>query len=498
MEICWFLLVHLLPFHLILSCYMKFWRVSVAQLKISPKPIGLAFHDALKLLLTRWLLPLKTLPLGSFCSFSLYSLLNLIGLILITSQGGKVAVRLRALHRPSESRENRALIKEVIKEGAGDSRSLEADDVGVRKKASLGELNSRQWMRKVSDGHFTAVSWVAPKNEETLRGLEKNHHHGPCPIIPPFGAKVETISDSKKVVLSRIKSFPKGTTCRRDGFRAQHLVNALGKVVVVVVDNLVTSIIIVVNLLLTSKSPSAFGEFIASALLTCLIKHGGGIPPIVVGMVATIVVGKEVEKYLEDFQLGVRVPNGGEAILHAVNRLIEAKGGAHNISMVLVDFNNAFNMIDRSIVLREVRRHCPSLSPWVKLCYARPTRLYYDEACLLSCQGVQQGDPLGPLLFALILHPLVHRINEDCNLDFMAWYLDDGTIIGDTILVLTALHLITKGPSMGLHLNVEKIEIFWPNPNPMSNDPMLFPQKWFGLGWSQVTWWPGQFGCRLL
>ncbi|KAL8158863.1 hypothetical protein V2J09_000400 [Rumex salicifolius] len=35
-------------------------------------------------------------------------------------------------------------------------------------------------------------------------------------------------------------------------------------------------------------------------------------------------------------QFGVRVPNGGEAILHAVNRRIEAKGGAHNMCEVYI------------------------------------------------------------------------------------------------------------------------------------------------------------------
>eukprot|EP00731_Ephydatia_muelleri_P023127 Em0015g710a len=43
--------------------------------------------------------------------------------------------------------------------------------------------------------------------------------------------------------------------------------------------------------------------------------------------------------------------------------------------------------------------------------------------------GVQQGDPLGPMLFALVLHKLVSNIeaDDDCiNLSFNAWYLDEG------------------------------------------------------------------------
>ncbi|GJY25666.1 hypothetical protein Tco_0400392 [Tanacetum coccineum] len=79
-----------------------------------------------------------------------------------------------------------------------------------------------------------------------------------------------------------------------------------------------------------------------------------------------------------------------KAILYAVNRLIEGRGDDVGLSMLLVDLKNAFNL---------------------------------------------QGDPLGPLLFALVLHPLICKIRDSFNLSLQAWYLDDGTIIGDTLVV---------------------------------------------------------------
>ena len=89
-----------------------------------------------------------------------------------------------------------------------------------------------------------------------------------------------------------------------------------------------------------------------------------------------------------------------------------------------------------------------------------------------SCQGVQQGDPLGPLLFALIMHPLVLKIHSSCKLNLQAWYLDDGTIVGDTFMVAKALHIIEEdGPSHGLFLNVDKTELFWPRKNHRSREP---------------------------
>ena len=127
-------------------------------------------------------------------------------------------------------------------------------------------------------------------------------------------------------------------------------------------------------------------------------------------------VDPSLGNYFGILQFGVGVPAGSEAILHAVNRLVEARGADVGLSMLLVDFQNVFNLVDRTAMLREVRLRCPSLSRWVEFCYSSPARLYYGDHTLWSCQGVQQGDPLGPLPFALVLHPLLCRIRDTFDL----------------------------------------------------------------------------------
>ncbi|GKB42875.1 hypothetical protein Tco_0887817 [Tanacetum coccineum] len=115
------------------------------------------------------------------------------------------------------------------------------------------------------------------------------------------------------------------------------------------------------------KCPMMLGEYIASAPLTPLVKPGGGIRPIAVALSGGF---------------GVGVPGGGEAILHAVNRLVEDRGDDVGLSMLLVDFQNAFNLVDRTVMLEEVHRRCPAISRWVEFCYSSPTRLYYGEHSL--------------------------------------------------------------------------------------------------------------------
>ncbi|MCI64528.1 hypothetical protein A2U01_0085786, partial [Trifolium medium] len=64
-------------------------------------------------------------------------------------------------------------------------------------------------------------------------------------------------------------------------------------------------------------------------------------------------VGKDVAKYLNDFQFGVDISGGAEAILHSANRVLSERHGDGSLTMLTVDFSNAFNMVDRSALLHE-------------------------------------------------------------------------------------------------------------------------------------------------
>ncbi|GKC38925.1 putative reverse transcriptase domain-containing protein [Tanacetum coccineum] len=208
------------------------------------------------------------------------------------------------------------------------------------------ERNIKKCKRKICDGHYTAA----------IRVLS-----------------------SSGLVLDMIKSFPRGTSCGRDGLRAQHLMDCLSG--------------------------------------------------------AAVAMSDELNRFYHP---------GGESILDGNALRCWDRSDDIRSFNVLVDFKNAS--------------------------FGGP------EAIYRSPHRVQQGDPLGPLLFALVLHPLICKIKDSFSLSLHAWYLDDGTIVGDTLVVGKVLELIMEdGPRRGLHLNIDKTEVFWPREDPRSRLVGVFP-----------------------
>ena len=132
--------------------------------------------------------------------------------------------------------------------------------------------------------------------------------------------------------------------------------------------------------------------------------------------------------------------------------------------LLLLDFSNAFNSICRGKMFEEIRARIPSMAAWLECCYGSQTLLHLGDHTILSCCGVQQGDPLGPLAFTLALHPIVERIKREVpGLLINAWYLDDGTLCGSASDLYAALAIVEEeGQARGLVLNRLKSLLFIP------------------------------------
>ncbi|CAE7877562.1 unnamed protein product, partial [Symbiodinium necroappetens] len=111
-------------------------------------------------------------------------------------------------------------------------------------------------------------------------------------------------------------------------------------------------------------------------------------------------------------------------------------------------------------VVSQAVAHFPGLARWVSWTYRRPTALQFGAATTVhSAGGVQQGDPLGPLLFSAVLQSLATELRA-LPLDLAFFYLDDGVLAGDVQEVVRALqHVQRRATELGLQLNLSKCEV---------------------------------------
>ena len=247
-----------------------------------------------------------------------------------------------------------------------------------------------------------------------------------------------------------IREYKKTSAGSMSGLRPAHLRFFLGAASHVDVLNRMTDM---VNMMLKGTLPKKTQTFVCGANLTALRKKDGGLRPIACGDVWRRLTGRCVCKDSADLfrqalaphQFGVAVSGGTEILVHTARLLYEKALDRPDFFLLKFDFRNAFNCISRQAFLDEVATKFPSLYPFVAQCYGAPSNLQFGDMILLSMCGVQQGDPLGPLLFCLAIHPILCKISEQCpNLVANSWYLDDGVVAGPEEEVVRALHISSR------------------------------------------------------
>ena len=164
------------------------------------------------------------------------------------------------------------------------------------------------------------------------------------------------------------------------------------------------------------------------------------------------------EVLLEGRQVGVGIPMGMEAAITTVAQYASRHAGTDKV-ILKIDFRNAFNTVDRSRFLAEAQAKVGvGIMPFLLACYAEPTSLFCGGEVLQSTCGVQQGDPLGPMLFSLAIHEVTEEL---VRMGIQAvWYLDDGTIMGSPEEVARGYQLVAqKCAKWGLSVNAGKCEV---------------------------------------
>ena len=321
---------------------------------------------------------------------------------------------------------------------------------------------------KLEDGNLRAAirlicseDAVATHNDETLAGLAEKHPKAPVDReTVPRPIESDCLQVSCQDVREAMKSFPAGSSGGPDGITPRHLQDLISGQHVA--DGILQSLTAFVNLMLRAEIPEVMKEIIFGGRLIALQKKSGGIRPIAIGYTWRRLVAKCACKYatkklaplLSPLQLGVGVPNGCEAAVHAARRFIEDLRGDR--AFVKLDFTNAFNSLRRDRMLTAVSTELPELYDFCQASYGKSSILKFGTYDVFSEEGVQQGDPLGPLLFCITLHELLEGLQSDLRIG----YLDDISIGGDGVDLAHDLNkIIAGGEEIGLQLNVSKCEI---------------------------------------
>lgn len=319
---------------------------------------------------------------------------------------------------------------------------------------------------------------VADLNEKVKRSLADKHPENKTDIdftnINNKYEEKEQIQTNNEEILKTINSFPKGSGAGRDGLRPQHLKDMTKLRDVEIKKNFIDAMTKFSNIALKGELNKESAQILGSAALFPLNKPDNGIRPVAAGQVLRRMISKIAASKLKNtckefffpHQLGSGIKSGANIAALSVQKVIEMYKDDPAYVLFKTDFQNAFNTPDRNKIFEEVMKVCPEIAKWVKYIYENEPLLFLgDGGYLKSLTGSQQGDPLGGLLFNLVIHnKIILRIKQELpGLILNVWFFDDGNIIGKVEDIVRVIQIIEEvGDEINLKINLSKSEIYWP------------------------------------
>jgi len=140
--------------------------------------------------------------------------------------------------------------------------------------------------------------------------------------------------------------------------------------------------------------------------------------------------------------------SGCEAMVHAFSSMFEEEDCD---AVLLIDADNAFNRINRKMMLHNIRVVCPIIATYVINTYQHEARLFINGGKeILSKEGTTQGDPAAMPVYALGLAPLLDSISTSDTRQ--GAYADDIGALGKLEhLLMWWNRLVDIGPKAGYY-----------------------------------------------
>ena len=191
-----------------------------------------------------------------------------------------------------------------------------------------------------------------------------------------------------------------------------------------------------------------------------------GVRPIGVGEVLRRIIGKAILSVIKpeilssagNLQLCAGQAGGCEATVHAMSDIFEEE---ETDALLLVDADNAFNPLNRRVLLHNIQYLCPPMAIYIRNCYSVPSRLFILGGTeISSSEGTTQGDPLAMPVYAIGITPLLEILkpetSDETTLKHVA-FADDLGGAGDLLELRRWWdNIVNCGPKLGYNPNASK------------------------------------------
>ena len=178
----------------------------------------------------------------------------------------------------------------------------------------------------------------------------------------------------------------------------------------------------------------------------------------IVGKAILSVIKPEIVSSAGNLQLCAGQASGCEAAVHAIGDIFDEQS---TDALFLVDADNAFNCLNRKVLLHNIRYQCPPMAIYIRNCHSTPSRLFVlGSVEILSSEGTTQGDPLAMPVYAIGITPLLEVIKPSTSVDHGVKHAAFANDLGGTDelwhLRRWSDNIVIVGPKLGYYPNGSK------------------------------------------